>query len=256
MLLKLKVPDTFIQKRACASMLFCYNEITVMRTETKKKTWIILGLVAMITIILFVYSRPNSAQENKALLYITSPDDGATVAPGEIITVVVESAPGVTFANGVGVFGHIGGSGPLFDPPYEFELTVPLDMRLGRSKIEATGSTEPGTSVDSSPITLNIERPDIPIKLEAWPSKISFDFLGEEEPHEIRGTFADGAVLRLNDSTFTSYSSSDTSVAKVSLTGYVTAVGPGNAIITVQYRNQSVEIPLTVFPPISGDSDI
>ena len=65
-------------------------------------------------------------------------------------------------------------------------------------------------------------------------------------PLHVQGTFPDGTTLTLNESTLTTYSSSDTGVATVDGQGFVRAVGEGTATITVTHRNKSVKVPVKV----------
>ncbi|GEM_PF-4995759 len=111
----------------------------------------------MLIITLAVFIKRSPAQQHLPLLRITSPLDGTVVAPGETITVVVETAPGAIFKI-VGVIGErVGGSGPVYAPPFKFQLKIPVDADRGKIKITAVGSQAPGTDVSSPPVVLNVK---------------------------------------------------------------------------------------------------
>jgi len=116
------------------------------------------------------------------------------------------------------------------------------------------GAPKNGTFPVSDSIHVKVERPDLPLKLTAnFPS---LDFrIGETIRDEIYGTFADGSLVLLTDSTYISYSSDAPGVATVNEQGSVTAVAPGYATITITYGNASIgktsiRIPVQVAYPV------
>jgi hypothetical protein len=96
---------------------------------------------------------------------------------------------------------------------------------------------------------VDVERPDLPVKLWTQESGIFFEALGEELRVIVSGTFFDGSDLELNESCCLSFSSSDPSVATVSEDGVVTAIGPGHSLITAIYRQGDQHVQLAI--PVS-----
>ena len=97
-------------------------------------------------------------------------------------------------------------------------------------------------------IIVDVERPDMPIKLWTQNSSILPETFGEKERIIVSGVFSDGTDLDLNESCCLSFTSSDENVAAVDSNGMVTAVGPGHAFITAMYRHgdQHVQLPIPV----------
>lgn len=209
----------------------------------KKRIWQhLLGFSAVaITIIVatalvVLNIKVGSAQQGPTL-QITSPPDGTVVAPGDTVLVVVTPAPDTTFAQVIIIGqGPIGFSEVKTSPPFEFSLTIPVDIRLGTYRLTASGATGPGTGVESSPITLIVEKPDPVLQLRAEPPRIFFRFAGRQRRLRVIGTFSDG-ITDVTESSQTTYTSNDVNVATVSETGVVTAVGtvpPGATEITTE----------------------
>ncbi|MFQ5961600.1 MAG: Ig-like domain-containing protein [Candidatus Methylomirabilales bacterium] len=150
--------------------------------------------------------------------------------------------------------GPIGFSEVKTAQPFDFSLTIPANIRLGTYQLTASGATGPGTGVDSSPITLRVEKPGPVLQLSVQPTQIHFESEGEQMPLRVIGTFSDGTT-DITESSRTTYTSNDVDVAKVSETGVVTAVGPlppGTTEVTteivVSHGDQSVVVPV-IFRP-------
>ncbi len=140
--------------------------------------------------------------------------------------------------------------------PYQFSIPVPPNAESGRCLIAAIGvPTAGGDPVFSADIEVDIERPDSPQQLQNERGSVNFSYGGEKLPLAVIGTFADGSQVRLNRSTYTTYSSDTPSVATVDAEGWVTSVAPGNAKITITYGNASTgttstQVPVYVQVPI------
>lgn len=223
----------------------------------RNMTWLLLGLVMSATtaVTILICVQVSSAQQRSPALEITSPPDGTEVAPGDTITVVVTPAPDTTFAQVIIIGeGPIGFSEVKTAQPFDFSLTIPANIRLGTYQLTASGATGPGTGVDSSPITLRVEKPGPVLQLSVQPTQIHFESEGEQMPLRVIGTFSDGTT-DITESSRTTYTSNDVDVAKVSETGVVTAVGPlppGTTEVTteivVSHGDQSVVVPV-IFRP-------
>jgi len=183
-------------------------------------------------------------------IQITSPASGAVFAPGQTIPVSVNADPSVFQAVGVGGKYPIGPSPVLTAPPYQFQLPTPTEIPPGRYSLSALGLTTANNPVGSAPVTIAIERPDIPQQLTSDLSSLYFDYLGEYVNMVVYGTFADGSSVDLTRSTLTTWASDNTSVATVDNQGTVTAAAPGTANISITNAGVSVQVPVTVPSPM------
>jgi hypothetical protein len=185
-------------------------------------------------------------------LQITSPADGTVVSPGQVVTVTVAASPASAFQAVVLVGGDaIGFSQVLSAPPYQFSLQIPAGTRPRRYPLTAEGTTAPGQGTNSDPITLVVERPDNPVSLSAQPAVMSFHLAGDQCPLRIVGTFPDGSLVDVDESTYIAYQSDTPGVATVDGDGHVTAVAAGTANITATYAGVSTTVPVTVRQPVT-----
>jgi hypothetical protein len=180
-------------------------------------------------------------------LRITEPSDGTLVASGQTVGVVVQVSPPGAFQMVVVVAGDpIGYSDSRATAPYQFHLQVPAKAEPGRYPITASGIIGPGNPIHSAPIHIQVEHPGTPLSLRAEPSILEFDRLGDECPIDALGRFADADRVDLERSTYIRFVSDASQVATVTPSGWVTAVGPGTAQITIRYQGVSVVVPVTV----------
>ncbi|MGA3019850.1 MAG: Ig-like domain-containing protein [Bryobacteraceae bacterium] len=187
---------------------------------------------------------------------ITSPQDGSVVSSGQTLTVTVTADPSAV--QGVAVLGQSPlGSAPLLTaPPYQFNIDIPSDITSGIYSLTAIGIPQSGTNPIMSPITIDIERSDMPVQVWSELSSILFGYAGDTDYLLITGVFADGSRVVLTRSTQITYSSDTPAVATVDGTGLVTAIAPGAANITATYGNAtigqtSVTVPVTVPPAVA-----
>lgn len=185
--------------------------------------------------------------QQAATLRIASPADGAVVYSGRTFVVTVEASPGVF--KRVSVIGthSIGSAGPLYAPPYQFTLRVPPNTNSGTYYVTAIGVTTSGEGVESE-IKVDVERPDPPVTIKNELSMLLVD-VGHRSLLLVTGTFADGSTVDLTYSSLTTYSSSNSAVAKTGPSAFVTAVGPGSAEITITNNGASVVVPIKVAKP-------
>ncbi len=181
-------------------------------------------------------------------LAITSPANGAVVAPGQAVTVLVSSPINYKFL-AVLVIGEgpIGTAGPL-DLPAQFSLTVPSDIPLRKYGVTAMGVTPAGQQVAAG-IQIDVERPDMPVSLSYQLRQLIFEAEDEETRWGVTARFADGKVFDVTESTKVTYSSSDPDVATVDENGTVRSVAEGEADIIVGYGPAAAGIRATV--PVS-----
>jgi hypothetical protein len=189
-----------------------------------------------------------------APLQITAPASGTVVYPGQTITVIVASSPGIALT-GVGVVGDspIGFSQLLTAPPFHFQVAIPPSITFGTYKLTAIGATPAtpaGQPLQSSPISIDVEPALRPTRVSVEPTRLTFRFTGDQLPLLVTGTFADGSTTDMTQSSMTSYGTTNPEVAIVSTTGIVTATGPGTGNIVV---NGTVTIPVVVPSAARGD---
>jgi hypothetical protein len=183
-------------------------------------------------------------------LQITSPTNGAVVRPGQTVTVTVADSPVGAFQEVIVVGQNpIGFSQVLTAPPYQFSILIPPDISPRRYTITADGTIALGQGVSSDPITLAVERAEIPTSLYAEPSVLDFELAGDNCPLRVVGVYADGSQTDITESLNTTYASNDPSIATVSSTGIVTAIGPGTTRIVI---NGSYSVQVTVQPPLTA----
>jgi hypothetical protein len=198
-------------------------------------------------------------------LRITSPADGTIVDAGSVLTVTVEASPANTFQL-VMIIGEdpIGSSQFLERPPYRFTVEIPRRVTPRRDGYDLTpvGSSGGTPFLDFKPLTIYVERPDLPEILLAGDSSLNSGFypsstprkpyqlhlnkVGWEEMLYLMGIFPGRAQVDLTESKYVKYSSDNLRVAKINEIGSVHATGIGSAKITITYRSKSVIVPVTV----------
>ena len=176
---------------------------------------------------------------------IISPANGTIVAPGGVLVITVEATP-FAFRDIFIAGTPIGLSEPISTPPYRFAIRIPPDTPIGSDTLEAHGVIEQGEVVDSPSLTIDVERPDTPQRLKAMFSTLRFDHVGEDTVLNVSGVFADGSTHGVTRSRYTSYQSASPAVVSVEADGRVTAKGIGSTVITIQHRDKSATVRVTV----------
>jgi hypothetical protein len=201
-----------------------------------RATWIVVSFCA-----------PAALLQAQTSLQITSPANGSVIQPGAAVATTLQ-ASGATFTE-VGIIGQgpLGVCDLVTGPPFQCSMQVPSDISLGTYAIAAVGVDTSGNETDSAPITVDVERSDMPLSVTTDVPQIELP-VGGSYALRVIGTYSDGSVLELTSSTQTTYVSQAPSVATVSADGQITAVGPGSTQIVV---NSSVVVPVTVDPPIN-----
>jgi hypothetical protein len=182
-------------------------------------------------------------------LRITSPLDGTTVHPGESLTLTVDVSP----PEGTFQFVIIGAPSPigfskqvLSEPPYRFTIQIPYGIRPDRYPITAGGITMSSKQlVSSNEVTLKVERSDLPISIQVYPTIA--DFTTKEKRYlQITGTYKDNTTADLTESSTVRYVSSAPTVAAVNAQGIVIPIAPGSGTITVTCGTLHVDVPVRV----------
>jgi hypothetical protein len=204
----------------------------------------------------------NVGQAQTNDLVISSPANGTVVAPGDFVQVTVENPSGRPLTS-VSVVGQqpvgfiaipASGSASLF----QLTPLIPDNTRLGPRTLAAFGATTDLDTISSAPVTIDVERADVPTGLSVDPAGISFRFVGETIPLRVTAQFADATEADATQSSRVQYASTDTSVATVDALGMVTATGfgtTGNAEIRVTYGTQTARAIVSVPNATTGDLD-
>src|SRR5215471_20377217 len=110
---------------------------------------------------------------------IVSPADEPVVYSGTDVKVTVNASPagGFKFMM-LRVQSPLSSQQVLVAPPYEFTLHIPLVISSRSCALTAVGVTIDAKFVYSEPRSINVERPDSPVRLEAEPSTLGFNFAG------------------------------------------------------------------------------
>lgn len=227
-----------------------------MRNESL--SLLVTNLLASIIFVLgtLMGSVPSPAQQGQPVLQITSPAPNTIVNPGQTLSVTVTSPANAQLSQ-IAVVGEtsIGSNSTASSVPTTFSLAVPNNISACRAyMLTAVGTTTSGQFVHSATILVDIERADMPTAINPQIPSLTFKALGEQFPLALLGTFPDGSVLDVTESSYVTYSSVNTSVATVDANGMVTGGSAGSTTITATYtlngqRVQTV-VPVTVPPPV------
>jgi hypothetical protein len=187
----------------------------------------------------------NLFAQQKPTLQITNPAPGTVVNPGQTVVVNVLASGGpFTSVSVLPTFDVNNDILLLTAPPYQFSFTVPSQSRPGLGAISAIGSTAAG-EVDSLPISIAIERSDSPQSIATGFSQLRMP-IGHQTTISVTGTYEDGSIVDLSQSTQTKYEPASAGVVSVTSDGFVTALAPGSTTIVVRHRNLQRTVKVTV----------
>jgi hypothetical protein len=189
-----------------------------------------------------LFASANLLAQQKPDLKITNPSAGTIFAPGQTVTVNV-AATGGPFTS-VGILsppGTINGLAVLTAPPYQFSFTIPTQVELGPATISVIGTA----SVPAiATVSIDIERSDSPQSIATDHSTLELA-VGHDMPVRVYGTYGDGAIVDLSQSTQTTYMSQNPNIATV-IAGVVTAIAPGSTTIVVHRREHQAVVRVNV----------
>ena len=184
---------------------------------------------------------------SQSAIKITSPADRPVVRPGQTIDVQVEtSGPAwlvaVTDPSPVMTIARHS----LRFPPYRFSVTVPANGAPGLHMITAEFYDDRhviARALDT--VWVDVERPDSPreLRVSAGLKEIQ---VGHGVDLAVRGIFAGGEDVYLNQSTRTTYEAYPPDAVSVSKEGQVIAKKPGTATIIVRHQNLSAAVDISV----------
>jgi hypothetical protein len=217
-------------------------------TYERERRFASLTRAAATTIAVAALTIPASmAAQTPALLAITSPANGAVISPGQTVNVTVTSPANALFdvigligTGGIGIVNAMATAAPA-----QFSVAIPADMACRTHTLTARGRTTAGQDA-SAEVDIDVEKPDVPWSLSALLRQIIFDAQGDSYSIGLLGTFADGSVLDVTESSNVTYSSSNAGVATVEGFGLVTAVAPGKASIVAMYGPPGQDVRLTI----------
>jgi hypothetical protein len=214
------------------------------RRQTMNRLFATITRLARIAVPIFVLCVASSLWAQT--LQITSPANRSMVSPGQRLKVTVVESPSGAFRY-VSVAGQnpIGFGPGAKAPPYELSVQIPARISPRLYALTAVGIITPGHPIFSTPIMIDVERPDAPMSLDAEPGQLWLG-IGGVGIIRVIGRFSDDPDIDLTQSTLTEYSSSALDVATVDKYGRVTGVAPGSALITTTNRGTTVVVPITV----------
>ena len=199
----------------------------------------LLGTIFWVTV--------SSAQPPAAMI-IVSPSAGSMIQPGQALTISVHVASG-TYPKGVAVIGQdpLGSSGlsPVVGSAASFTLSVPASTSPGLYKITAVSVDSSGAMVSSEPVTIDVERADVPTRINVHPPSVTSVLVGNTLPLTIVGMFLGAGELDITHSSKLRFISENTRVA-VAQDGVLSAMGVGQTNIDVQYGPISEKLRVTV----------
>jgi hypothetical protein len=204
-------------------------QLTVRSFTTRS---LLLGIFAA-----SVYAQPT--------LRIASPPNGFEVRPGQTLLVILEaSSPNAFRSVMVGGDIPVGLAPAVGNGPYLASVQIPSDATPREYVLTGLGLLAPGHFVNSSPVTIFVERQDQPRRLRTEPSILMMT-VGEQTPLQVIGEFRDGAKVDLTRSKRTIYICRPSSLASIDREGVVIAKAAGSGRITI---NGMIDIPISISP--------
>ena len=210
--------------------------------------WMFLNLGSSVIITLLCALAPNSSAQS---LMIVSPVANTVVSPGQNVSISV-TRTGASIAQvavyAAGWTASLSGTDPLI-----FNITIPPDALPGLLSVIAVDTTihpHHGLGVVSPLLALQVESQTVFTSLVPTSPVLQFASIGDHTLLGIMGAFNLNVPVSLNGSSKLSYVSQNPAVISVDPTGLVSATGPGNSVITVQYTNPDSSV-LALAVPVS-----
>lgn len=198
-----------------------------------------------------------AAAQTPAPLLVSRTDGSGPVAPGQTITIHVTSPAGLPLEAALLI--SEAPIGTHLVPTIPGEVRVPIPRRLSLRPYALTAMAGgSGKPVTSKPLEIDVERTDLPVRLQSQWSSLSFEGPTVGIPMMLQALFADGTLAEVSESSRLAYRTSDTTVATVQRGGVVTPIAPGvataSAIYSVGSRSVRLDIPVTVEVPAIAPS--
>ena len=203
------------------------------------------SLVWLLVVIAVLQPRKSQAQSNS--LHITSAADGTVIYPGQTISVTITSDdPNVV---GVALLGEdpFGIIQPRKLTFLRSTVTVPKVIRFKSYSLTAMASTTtPGRTVQSDPLTIDVERPELPLSLSSSLRSVEVTELSDGMPLSLKAKFRDGKSMDVSDSSPVTYTSSNPGSFTISADGELLPGAPGRGIATATYTLNGTEVSLHI----------
>jgi hypothetical protein len=196
-----------------------------------------------------VWANSVSAQAVSSTITITSPISGTVVVPGQTLQVSVSARTGFKAIQVIGE--DIGITPPQQTPPYSFVITIPNNI-IGPKQVTALGIVGPESGVFSQSVIVDVEVQTPLTHLNATPSRVNFNFVGDQVNLTVIGQFSDGTEADITRSSKTTYQTNNATVANVNSGGVLTATGVGTTGILVKYGGAVAAVPVAVRAAFAG----
>jgi len=181
---------------------------------------------------------------------ITSPEEGTVFHPGEKVTIIAEAAPGesihtVDFNPTISMFNFVEG------PPFQFQFVVPPEF-IGKLTLYAKGisGVRPAFKFfEAAPVEILVALPSS-VRLQSLrvdrDQKSLFMRPGSVDGLNVYGGYSDGVERRIENSSDTTYQTSNPKIVSVDSGGLVSAIAPGKAVITIRNGDKKLQIEVNV----------
>jgi Big-like domain-containing protein len=178
-----------------------------------------------------------------------TPADGTVVAPGQSVSITIMAVNNASVVTAF-VLSPLGGTSTASSLPAQLSMSIPETVALRKYHLMATGGTNGGQVLYSNSVTIDVERPDLPIQLTNLQGRIVFTGITGPSPLTVYAKFPDGANLDVTESSNLAFASSNPAIATVDANGMVKPVGQGSTTIIATYvqagQRVSVSIPVTI----------
>ncbi len=197
--------------------------------------------VPLVLIVGGLCSLPQTSAQN---LRITAPANGTIVHPGDALSVTVNSTEQhlkMLVLVGPDPIGMIPGPTEM---PATLTVRIPANTICGKYPMTALGVPTSGENLHSDPIEIDVERPDLPVKLTNDTPRLYFRSPDGSDSLEPAATFRDGTTIDVRDSSKVTYRSTNPSVAQVGREGEITAKSPGVVLVITTYEQDGGRVQL------------
>lgn len=199
---------------------------------------------AVIALVLLAFLSPLVLFWNPQISII-EPKSGTIVHPGDTVRVRVSTSGAIFLAMMIEPETPIGGDSAWL-PPYRFRIHIPPRLAPGIYWLTASGTTIPGHGAESEAVSLDVERPDLPIALSTEPRGLRILHPGEKANLRVLGKYRDGVIGDLTSSGQTTWLSSNQNVVRLERGGVVNARMPGKAEISLRVGDQIINMEVMV----------
>lgn len=188
---------------------------------------------------------------------ISSPPDGATVIPGQAISIAVSGVDVGTIRVGT-VLAEVPFKSDVAIEnttlPYSVTLTVPSFISTRSYSVRALVVLSDGQRLMSPSIRLNVRRPDLPTSIATDQATVRLRFIGDQAQIGVVGRYSDGTEELLRPSAGVQYSSDGSQLFVVSSDGTVTARASGIGMLRMTFAGLTATAPIQILPSsVKGD---